>query len=202
MENAADALKMAGSILMFVIALSVAITSFSQARATSDIVLSYTDRESTYINGNDNYYYIGNNENTKRIVGAETIIPTIYRAFSGGYKIVFDFGNNENYYIYIDSKGNKVNKIDFQNLNIADSKAEEEFLNAIIYGASNPSNICKKFDIQSLNNTSLYQKISDKKFEENLGVYYMEDINSNDDNIHEEENRNKTIKRVITYKIR
>ena len=31
MENAADALKMAGSVLLFVIALSVAILAFSQA---------------------------------------------------------------------------------------------------------------------------------------------------------------------------
>ena len=40
MENAADALKMAGAVLMFVIALSVSIVSFGQVRQASDVILS------------------------------------------------------------------------------------------------------------------------------------------------------------------
>ena len=50
-ENIADALKMAGSVLLFVMGLSIAILAFSQARESMDIVLSYSDRESLSIEG-------------------------------------------------------------------------------------------------------------------------------------------------------
>ena len=55
MENAVDALKMAGAVLMFVIALSVSIVAFGQVRQTADIILDYKDRETVYIDGD--YYY-------------------------------------------------------------------------------------------------------------------------------------------------
>ena len=45
MENAVDALKMAGAVLMFVMALSVSIVAFGQVRQTADLVLDQTDRE-------------------------------------------------------------------------------------------------------------------------------------------------------------
>ena len=45
MENAADALKMAGAVLIFVLAISIIIFAFSQARETSDTILNYRDRE-------------------------------------------------------------------------------------------------------------------------------------------------------------
>ena len=45
MENVADALKMAGEMLLFILALGIGISSFSQARETSDALLRYTDRE-------------------------------------------------------------------------------------------------------------------------------------------------------------
>ena len=51
MENAVDALKMAGAVLMFVIALSVSIVAFGQVRQTADIILDYKDRETVYIYG-------------------------------------------------------------------------------------------------------------------------------------------------------
>ena len=44
MENVADALKMAGSVLLFVIGLTIAILAFSQAREEIDSVLRYSDR--------------------------------------------------------------------------------------------------------------------------------------------------------------
>ena len=86
MENAADALKMAGAVLLFVLALSVIIFSFGQVRETADTILDYKDRETSYINGNNYYTTTG----TERQVGLETIIPSIYRAYIEEYKIVFD----------------------------------------------------------------------------------------------------------------
>ena len=78
MENAVDALKMAGAVLIFVLALSLGITSFSQARQASDAILDFQDRETEYINGDFYYETTG----TERTVGLETIIPSIYRVYN------------------------------------------------------------------------------------------------------------------------
>ena len=85
MENAVDALKMAGAVLIFVLALSLSITSFSEARQASDTILNFKDRETQYINGDFYYETTG----TERTVGLETIIPSIYRVYNEQYKIVF-----------------------------------------------------------------------------------------------------------------
>ena len=45
MENAADALKLAAWVLIFVLALSIAMNAFSTTRAASNAILSYKDRE-------------------------------------------------------------------------------------------------------------------------------------------------------------
>ena len=54
MENATEALKMAGAVLIFVLARSIIILAFGQVRETSDIILSYKDRETEYINDEEN----------------------------------------------------------------------------------------------------------------------------------------------------
>ena len=45
MENAADALKMAASVLIFVITLAISVNAFSEVRLASQTVLNYEDRE-------------------------------------------------------------------------------------------------------------------------------------------------------------
>ena len=91
MENAADALKMAAWVLIFVVALSIIINAFGMARQTTDILISY----------NDNEYYTDYVEqgSTERKVGYETIIPAIYRAYKENYKIIFL--NNDGTPIYL-----------------------------------------------------------------------------------------------------
>lgn len=108
MENAVEALKMAGSVLIFVLALSVVILAFSQTREAIDTVLRYSDREYWTIEGDSRFYYLANENNTERYVGLETIIPTIYRANSEGFDIVFKFKDKE-YYLYEEktTSGNK-----------------------------------------------------------------------------------------------
>lgn len=48
MENASQALIIGFSMLIFVIALTICITMFSQARATSDFVIFKSDETSYY----------------------------------------------------------------------------------------------------------------------------------------------------------
>ena len=89
MENAAEALKMAGGVLLFIIALSVSIISFGQVRQTADTIFSSKDRETEYIDG-DYYYQVGDGSSSERTVGLETILPTISRVYSENYKIIFE----------------------------------------------------------------------------------------------------------------
>ena len=67
-DNVADALKMAGSVLLFVLGLSIAILALSQARESLDIILSYSDRESLTIENDERYYYLASENDTNRYV--------------------------------------------------------------------------------------------------------------------------------------
>lgn len=131
MENAVEALKMAGSVLIFVMALSIAMLSFTQARTAIGTLVKYSDREYSTIEDNDIFYYRKATD-TARYVGIETIIPTIYRALSESYKIVFKFPDS--YYIYINkNSGTEVCKIDSIEEN-GISNDKQDFLNGILYG--------------------------------------------------------------------
>lgn len=89
MENITEALQMAFGVLVFVVALSISINAFGEARQTSQIILDYRDREYDYT------YVEDNGGTTERIVSAETIIPSIYKAYKENYKIVFKQRNGE-----------------------------------------------------------------------------------------------------------
>lgn len=85
MENASDAIIMAGAILIFVMALTITMNVFSQVRATIDTVV-YTTDETNY------YEYIGTEDNNgikNRRVGLETVIPTLYKYYKENYTVVF-----------------------------------------------------------------------------------------------------------------
>lgn len=83
MENAVDALKIAFAVLVFVIALTVAITMFTQLNQVSKIVLASSDITQYY------EYEIATDEQRNRIVGLETIIPTLYKYYRENYTVLF-----------------------------------------------------------------------------------------------------------------
>ena len=84
MESAAEALRLAFAVLVFVMALSIAMFMFSQARGTADIVLGSSD---------DQRYYEAIETGTEnRIVGFETVIPTVYKYDKERYKVTFKTG--------------------------------------------------------------------------------------------------------------
>lgn len=211
MENAADALKMAGAVLLFVLAVSVAIVSFGQARETADTILDYKDRETVYIDGNLYYKTTG----TERKVGLETVIPTIYRAYLENYKVVFE-GLDSPIYTMKLSNGNEIKKytLDLEtkissdsnqniyNVALANDEQKSEFLCGILYKnfdkSGSKTNFEKKYNV-SLPDNSLIEQLnrkvsSGKVIKEYLGVYYQEDNEEVPD-------VNKTEKRIITYKI-
>ena len=206
MENAADALKMAGAVLLFVLAVSVAIVSFGQARETADTILDYKDRETVYIDGNLYYKTTGTEE---------TVIPTIYRAYLENYKVVFE-GLDSPIYTMKLSNGNEIKKytLDLEtkissdsnqniyNVALANDEQKSEFLCGILYKnfdkSGSKTNFEKKYNV-SLPDNSLIEQLnrkvsSGKVIKEYLGVYYQEDNEEVPD-------VNKTEKRIITYKI-
>ncbi|MGN1296898.1 MAG: hypothetical protein ACI4VH_00455 [Clostridia bacterium] len=228
-ENIADALKMAGSVLLFVMGLSIAILSFSQARGAIDVVLSYSDRESLAIENNPRFYYVSSESDTNRYVGKETIIPTLYRAYKENYKIVFEFKDND-YYLFENSDKEKIKEIDLAKQSIGSDEASRQFLDGIIYGKDESGNeldntkFKERFNVTP-NSRCLYNYLTSRegstiRIKESLGTYYMEDLDEdgdehpdweqklpvkNEDGTTSEqwvttiEEANRTKKRVITY---
>lgn len=215
MENAADALKIAASVLIFVLALSISINAFGQARVASQTVLEYSDREYDYT-------YVENNGGTERIVGAETVVPSIYKAYRENYKIVFK--NLEGgVFQRKDDSGNwqDVNSIDLQQETLGSETQKLQFILAILYG--NACNTIKNenfsYDMSRFNfnqfktdfennshihlyDKGIYGKINGRNLKENIGVYYQEEAGEdgveNSSNVPEV---NMTTKRVITYTV-
>jgi len=71
MENAADALKIAFVIIVFIAAIGITFTLISQARSTADIVLYHSD--------NTNFYEYKESGEKNREVSIAEIIPMLYR---------------------------------------------------------------------------------------------------------------------------
>lgn len=124
MENAADALKMAGWVLIFVVALSICINAFSKAKDTMDIILENSDRQTITQHTVGNYDSSGNLI-TKRTVKFADIVPTIYRAYKENYKVVFldRSGNPINLYKYRESYNNTYTEKDVNSIDIQESGA-------------------------------------------------------------------------------
>ena len=84
MENAVDALKIAFAVFVFVMALSLSLYMFSMARETSDIILQSSD-----VTALMEYTETNDMMNQDRIVGLETIIPTLYKYYKENYTVIF-----------------------------------------------------------------------------------------------------------------
>lgn len=186
MENATDALIMAGSVLIFLIALSVCVSSFATLRTGIDQIIDQTETVDMAQNGTKYVNYI-NESNAIRIVGADTVVSSMYRA------------KKENYVIYIvlknlSSIGTEVyNKLNTEGImvEITDIKYNNNEENPTISGSNNVIKLegNKNFD-KILNDYGLYNEIKNKKFKEYLGVYQ--------DNTEATE-ENRITYRIITY---
>ena len=229
MENMADALKMAADVLVFIMALGISISSFSQARQTAQIMVEYNDREYS----ETQYVEDIGVEHTDRIVGAESIIPTIWRSYNEKIRIVFyenDAGTIPMELYTLRGENNvyeTVNYIDLAKQTIAPD-LRNNFIMALLYGKNatltdenggtiNYEEYKDRLEknqssyklLDSLQNGGLYAKIKGKTFRETIGVYYLQDLedtSSDDTNIDVDDttqsnvpDANKTKLRVISY---
>ena len=90
MENAVEGLKLAFAVLLLTMALSLTIAFFSKARTTAEMVLRSSDKTVYY---DYTSYSIPQDTSGNRIVGYETIIPTLYKYDKERYKVTFKQGN-------------------------------------------------------------------------------------------------------------
>lgn len=126
MENAAEAIKLAGFTLLFVTALAIAMTTVMQAKNTSETIISYSDKTKYYSMVEQTDATEGGN----RIVTIYDIIPTLYRYKQEEYIVLFENSNNQPLQIFdgetnITKKTNDYNKkISYLNYNLEDKFQE------------------------------------------------------------------------------
>ena len=193
MENVTDALKMAAAVLIFVLALSISINAFGQARRAATTILEYGDREYDYT-------YVEESETTERTVGVESIIPSIYKAYKENYKIIFETSLlNDGLYKKRNAEGNMIPvfEIDLEKEVLGNENQKEQFITAILYGADTDTKNAFMTNLGiSLNTNGIYDTIKEKKFKESLGIYYQDSDGTVDDSVPD---ANRIKKRVITY---
>lgn len=222
MEHAADALKIGAWILIFVTALSITINAFSQARESVDSIVTNIDREyiTTYVEESDS---TKRTVGVESIIPA--IYRSVYFNFKIIFSDKDDKGKYK-YVLYqiIDSNGTHVdvNYIDLEKGATISNDTKELFLSYILYGdnddtrtyvadrlginyVKNDTNnvinvlhkeVTKNNEFPKTKEDALFYKIKNKTFEEDIGVYYQEEVDTGNTS----PNANKTEKRVITYK--
>ena len=185
MENAADALLMGGSVLLFIIALTITMSSFTTLRGGIDDLLGQTETielakdSEGYIN-----YMESKAQGSVRKVGVETVVSTISR------------GMKENYVAYI-----KLNPSDIPgNVNTTDAAVDvtvniDGTNRTIISAGDKLIKVTIGYetnqDINSKLRDELYDKIKDKTFYEYLGEYQENNLSVPD--------AEKVRHRIITY---
>lgn len=87
MENAADALKIAFAIFVFVIAITVTFSIISQVKSTADVVLYHTDET--------NFYGYSNSKEKNRSVSLPEVISTLYRYYNETISVTVELENKE-----------------------------------------------------------------------------------------------------------
>lgn len=188
MENVSDALIMAGQVLIFIIALTVCISSFTTLREGIDSTIDQTEvikfakNSEGYIN-----FIQSRDDGATRIVGAETVVSSMYRAIK------------EDFIMYL-----KLSKtFDSVKRNIGDTVIEkdEDGIEIIRYKIlyDNTNKLVKitiandaNYRANSLLKNGLYDIIKGKSFAEHLGEY-QEELSSG------VSTENKKTFRIITY---
>lgn len=176
MENVSDALIMAGQVLIFLIALTLCISSFTTLRVGIDGMLSETETiklskdSDLYIN-----YVQSRDEGATRIVGAETVVSSMYRAIKEDFTMYIEFKNS-------DLLNNLATDLPIELVRSKDN------LNRLKITISNNAN----YRSHSILANGFYKRIKDLKFKEYLGEYQE----NADPGVSSE---NKLVKRIITY---
>ena len=221
MENATEALYMAAAVLIFMLALSLTLSSFSSFKTDLDRLITAEQRvdEATITDSTGKTSYINyiSSESELRTVGIESVANSLYRVYKENYMVVMKLDNYDEFGI-----GKKLEK--FSNLiKRGTDKVETQYYykNSKSNGHSEiikSSDTVLVFNIPSAQNdkeyinkaldAGLYDLLKDKTFTEYTGIYYetdtIKDLNdSNWDDYKDQPEMvsdvNKREARVITY---
>ena len=189
MENASDALIMAGQVLIFIVALTVCISSFTTVRTEVNRIVGQTEEVrmakdgDTYIN-----FMSSKNNSSNRVVGAETVVTSMFRAIK------------ENYVIYIKLKNaSDIGRLDRKyittmqatidkNVNGKNIIKQGDTLIKVTIGADSNQDVDKA--LKSMDGGKLFEVIRSKSFNEYLGEYQKDTQTTTE---------NKKVNRIITY---
>lgn len=197
MENAVEALKIAGGVLLFVLALTVSISCFSQANKSVTAIVSMRDRDVEIA-----FDQIGPSKGLTRTVGVETIVPTMYTAYYENIEIFFKTSSGDAIPIYYDiNQYGEINTDENGEIKVCSISAglDEKRLDMILAGKNNlpdyiDNDMKTKYEKQYIYDDGFYNYLEGKKFEEYLGEYYEGDTSNSGST------STKIKKRVITYK--
>lgn len=197
MENATDALIMAGSVLLLILALSVNISSLSSLRGQVDRVIQADEQYELAAeekeNGEASYLNFYQADEDVRVVGIETMIPSIRRVRRENYTI----------YIYANNIQTIVSDIVLKDLKYIKKEKIKNGQTYIVKGKSEviipPNGIALKIDLSSevIDNAfldAIYKQNVEKKFKEYIGIYKEFRSDEARDKV---ENTDK----IITYKL-
>lgn len=194
MENAVEALKFAGAIMVFALALTISISSFSQANEAITAIVNLRDRETDYT-------YVTPADDLTRTVGVETVVASMYRAYRENIEIYFFDErtgtaktlplyyktNNEGDRVMDNSYPVEVNYINSELENFGSTKDAVEHLDFLL--KRNSPTYDGKYKEQIIHTEGLYEYLSGFKFKESFGEYYQGKEST------------KIKKRVITYTV-
>ena len=192
MENAVEALKMAGFMILFVIALSITMVTLTQAKTTADALVKDQDRQESY-----QYIELDDSETMafSRTVTLADIIPTLYRYAQEDYAVQFyvinyNVPNGEPLPLNVYTSGSGEDKND---LDLDTEHWEENGVTRYEEWRGNTTKIKQHVDdvVKKLQSYTSY------KFIERLGT--TEDYEESQDTEELVPDINKQYKRIITY---
>ncbi|MEF2835937.1 MAG: hypothetical protein BHV96_05000 [Clostridium sp. CAG:354_28_25] len=194
MENAVEALKMAGFMLLFIIALSITMITLTQAKTTADSLVKNQDRQQSY-----QYIEVTGDlsKSLSRTVTLADIIPTLYRYAQEDYAVQFYTSSGSPLYIY--ESGQIKNGVPVKK-NDLDLDTEHWIENGET-----------RYEDWRGNTTKIKQHVDDvveyllanyknSNFEEKLGT--TEDYEESQDTNELVPDINKQYKRIITYTLK
>lgn len=202
MENAAEAIKLAGFTLLFVTALAIAMTTVMQSKRTSETIISYSDKTKYYSMVEQTDATEGGN----RIVTIYDIIPTLYRYKQEEYIVLFENSNNQPLPIFdgetnINKKTNEYSKkISYLNYNLED-KLQENWRQNDNTLKEHVDDVVK-YLLEHYKTNTFIETIdtTDDMYYNNAGISYEDTSNAEEENAKDKENKKEI--RVITYKLK
>ena len=200
MENAVDALYIAGAVLLLLIALTIGISSFSSQVSQIDEIVQADERVDIVTETSGDYVNYISHSDSERVVSVDTIVNTLYRAYK------------ENNTVYINVNIDKttledygINVVDTTNSSINGQALKRNYYAVFKitteYNLQNAKERLNQIFYGTTGNNGFYNAIRNKRFKEFIGELYQDDIITNPSESYSSDvsDANRTKVRIITY---